>query len=287
MLNKTFCVEILAKNTKSGAVSEGSGYTIGPNWILTAYHVLFDDEADPRDLHFEIAWPQGPLDEQGAPNRITSDKQTIKLVWSLGGSCDLALLRCELPAPFRDAPGGAELLASALPESDVGRWKSFGYLWKIVSGTKTREDAETGEQKKEYLRDYHDPQGPVGVNHSSGEKTFWHVDVGGLDSAELWQGFSGAPVFVADRLVAIVTDARPGSRGKALHVSLIPPALEKAAGPSNQTLAKLFDIDLDKEYLEGLRSWFCPRFVACIKEATEDLAKEALALSSLLLLCHE
>ncbi len=53
-LKTEYCVEIRVPK-KNGKHQFGSGYTLGPNWVLTAHHVLFDDEID-TEKPVKITW---------------------------------------------------------------------------------------------------------------------------------------------------------------------------------------------------------------------------------------
>jgi hypothetical protein len=84
------CVEIRVL-LRDGDFEFGSGYTLGPHWVLTARHVLFPNGVD-DSKPIEITW----WDETGGTVKSTEPVARDKITWS-NQVHDIALIQCELP----------------------------------------------------------------------------------------------------------------------------------------------------------------------------------------------
>ncbi|RDH84312.1 MAG: hypothetical protein DIZ78_12250 [endosymbiont of Escarpia spicata] len=235
---------------EGGYVGEGSGYTIAPGWVLTAYHVLFRDADLNENQKITICW-------RAAPGKANVDPPSIKvkrnnIAWS-DERLDLALIRCELPELGVEIPNAESAIARSIPSEEEIHWKSYGFLSEL-------EDADGG-------RDTHGPSGTIGTINTQETTHSIQVKTGPLNTHELWTGFSGAPIFVKHKLSAIVLEANPGRRGASLRVVFIRNALDVVSGPDQKSLAELLGIDLSEDYVEALSKWFKPSFLYRIEQS--------------------
>ena len=91
-LSIELCTEISVPLKKGGHVGEGSGYTLGPGWVLTAHHVLFgDDVKEHANAKITIVWRKAPELASGKPPSVKVRRKAI--AWA-HPELDLALIRC-------------------------------------------------------------------------------------------------------------------------------------------------------------------------------------------------
>jgi len=204
-LKTEYCVQIRVPLRDSGDVGFGSGYTLGPHWVLTAYHVLFPPDHDPNGP-LEIQW----WDESGKPFETPAFPGRDAIEW-FSKAHDVAVIRC--PLPYDDVPAAREVLATQRPTSTD--CQAAGYLAGLLN--------QHQHQRRKSAN------GTLGVGSAQEITTDINdLDVK-LDDTELWQGFSGAPVFSpassAGRLVAVVRTVNTGE-SESLVASFIAPALD-------------------------------------------------------------
>jgi len=201
-LRTEHCVEIRVP-AKAGGPCFGSGYALAPHWVLTAHHVLFDEERDPNSETFQIVW----RDSQGHPIKPEQDIARDDILW-YNERHDVALIRCEPRHPYLVSPW--DLIAQRRPAPRC-RCDCVGYL--------------AGLQDEALLPRRKTPSGTLG-GYSPDEPT---ADIDDLsvqfEKDEDWSGFSGSAVFSGNRLVGVVRTVNTGESGKGLTLSFIAPAL--------------------------------------------------------------
>ncbi len=209
-LKTEYCVEIRVPK-ENGRHKFGSGYTLGPNWVLTAHHVLFGEEVDVAQS-FKITWRDtwrietGDEKEGGKELLVSRDD----IVW-YHEEYDIALIRFE--PSYRNVPGAWwELAQKEFTQKEI-EWQIFkagGFLSNLHDEAKKQRRVT--------------PQGSLGAC-SEGDKT---IALDGssvkLDDNEDWAGFSGSPVFVKGKLVAVVRTLKTGE--SSLDASFISAALD-------------------------------------------------------------
>ncbi|HHJ21173.1 MAG TPA: serine protease [Gammaproteobacteria bacterium] len=252
-LNTEYCVEIRAPLKTTGS-NFGSGYSLGLHWVITARHVLFDktvDETKPIEIRW---WNETETDWKGEPLPVDRDQ----IVWQ-NMAHDIALIRCEIP--YKNVPAAWGLILQHRPDGN-STCDCAGYLSHLKNGN-------NGQRRKT-------PVGTLGKSNSAA--TSAHINGLNviLEEGELWEGFSGSPVFSMStgQFFGIVTDFNTGEKGS-LVVSFLDSALDAQCDKS-QTLLK----DVPKFWLpptvETLRSWFKPLFLGRL-EKSEILTKQAIA----------
>ncbi|MFT5698653.1 MAG: hypothetical protein ACI8ZB_001508 [Desulforhopalus sp.] len=210
-LRTEYCVEIRVPKT-NGKNKFGSGYTLGPYWVLTAYHVLFGNDID-LNCPIEITWWDETAEQIQGGRPVTVNRKNI--LWR-SKRHDIALIDCE--PPYLDIPGVWDLLATDRPNGwDICR--AAGYLSNLHN--------VLGRQRRET------PEGKFGLC-SKGENK---IDIDNLSvtlhNDENWAGFSGSPVFSAEgKLVAVIRDVKSGEKG--LTASLVSAALDSTGDLRNQ-----------------------------------------------------
>ena len=248
-MKEKLCAEISI--VTGGRTLEGSGYAIGPHWVLTAYHVLFDDELDlTNDTQVIITWPAAdPIN-----GKLPSEKVTRQKIKWADKTSDLALIEC--PLPEGTVQTADELLQRSAPVNESS-WRSYGFLSEL-------EDSEGN-------RDAHGPKGTFGFSNKNKEAIPVTVTVGALDDAGLWAGFSGAPLFVRNKLSAIAVFSKPGHRGAGLGAVSVWKALE-LENEEGRSLADLLGINLEEDYADRLNKWFKPLLLKKISQS--DVVKD-------------
>ncbi len=202
------CVEIrVALIKEEGVLGFGSGYTLEPHWVLTAHHVLFPvgvDESQP----IKITW----WDESETKIKGEIAVHRDEITW-FNEENDIALIRCN--PPYEDVPSAWVLIGKSLPNQWVA-CKCAGFLSNL-------QNEEENQRRKT----------PAG-NFGGFSKNAIKADVNGLDveldDDELWEGFSGSPVFSGGKLVAVVRAVNTGQRGAGLVASFVSAALDKEGG---------------------------------------------------------
>lgn len=200
------CVEIRVP-LEEGDYSFGSGYTLGPHWVLTAHHVLFPEgmnDAQP----IEITW----WDESGTNEKDTKLVDRDELIWYCQAH-DIALIRCK--SPYENVVGEWSLFAQERPK-EWAECKCAGFLSKLYN-------EEDNQRRKT-------PTGKLGA-YSSKEIT---VDINDLSVSlkkdKFWAGFSGSPVFAEGKLAAVIRTVNLGEHGAGLVASFVAPALDIKGG---------------------------------------------------------
>ncbi len=199
---------------QNGKTWFGSGYTLAPHWVLTACHVVFPDKPRDTEKPITITW----WDETEKKTKGEMEIHIDAIRW-FNHEHDIALIECN--APYPSLQNAWALINPEYPTAQAG-FKSGGYL----SGLKNSH----GKQRRKT------PSGNLGDFSSQATQ----VDLGqlsvSLDDDSLWAGFSGSPVFVNDRIAAIVTQTNRGERGGGLVAALISPALEAIGAPDDIAL---------------------------------------------------
>ena len=229
-LTTEYCVEIRVPKKFTGKNKFGSGYTLGSSWVLTAYHVLFGTDVD-ESKPIEITWwdESAKKVKGGAP--VSARREDI-LWWHR--KHDIALIKCK--PPYSDVPGALNVVAMDRPQ-EGSKCKCGGFLINLLN-------EERQPRRKT-------PCGILG-NFSAGEIK---ADINGLNVSlgeeRNWAGFSGSPVFIADKLTAVVVRVNTGERGGSISASFIGAALDsKGDGRGQPVLRDLPDflISSDKNY---------------------------------------
>ncbi len=202
------CVEIRVP-LKNGKYCFGSGYTLGPHWVLTAYHVLFPDNLDDAQP-IKVTWWDESEDTVKDNRPVARDE----IVW-FHQALDIALIKCE--SPYVDVPTAWEQIDQDRPT----KWKkkkcqSAGFLSNLKN--------EAGNQRRKT------PRGTFALFSEKATK----ADINGsdvqLEDDALWAGFSGSPVFAGGKLAAVVRTVNLGEDGAGLSASFISPALDVEGG---------------------------------------------------------
>jgi len=213
ILKREHCVAIRVplKNKKNGL---GSGYSLGTDWVITAHHVLFPKNRD-ESQPITIFWWDETADQIKQKESIGQEQ----IVWS-NGDHDLALIRCKA-APYVDLPSAWDLIDTKEPPRGGAICECAGFLGKLLN-------------KKEDPR-FVDGDGKLGIGSPKQNTTRITMRGVELEKGEYWGGFSGAPVAVNDRLVAIVQARNTGEKNS-LTASFISPALDSKGGPNQVSL---------------------------------------------------
>ncbi len=215
MLEDKWLVQIFAED-QDGDSCIGTGYSIGNNLVLTARHVVFfNNRANNPDLR--MVWPG-----QNGHEISFSDED---IVFQGQDKIDVALIRCPEELPFTPP-----VVSLATKNPDVHeQWKSRGYLRAGKAGL-TRED-----------------KGVPGSIAGIGEDNSILELLSDLDVTEEtgWGGMSGAPVFLGDKLVGVIT-VRYTTIKKYLHAVSIPYLLEEesfreAVGLTEEATVRLIE----------------------------------------------
>ncbi|MCI5145934.1 MAG: serine protease, partial [Candidatus Electrothrix sp. AR3] len=221
-LTTEYCVEIRVPKKNSDKNKFGTGYTLGPHWVLTAYHVLFGDDVD-AGQPIKITWRDTWRDEIG--DQVEGGKQLSvnrdNIVW-YHQEHDIALIRFE--PPYKNVPGAWEELAQENAE-----WQDFrsaGFLSNL------HDEAEKQRRVT--------PEGSLGGCSEGENKIDLNNPTVNLHDNEDWAGFSGSPVFVKNKLVAVVRTVKTGENS--LTASFISTALDsKGEGPDQPVLRDIPD----------------------------------------------
>ncbi len=203
------CVEIRVPLKGGAYVGFGSGYTLGPHWVLTAHHVLFPDKLD-DSKPIEITWWDESED-------TVKDKQSVardKITW-FHREHDIALIKCN--PPYEGVP-------TAWEQTDQERQSEWRNKKCQSAGFLSNLHNEAGNQRRKT------PRGTFALFSEKALK----ADVDDLNvklkDDGLWAGFSGSPVFAGGKLVAVVRRVNVGESGAGLVASFISPALDAQGG---------------------------------------------------------
>jgi hypothetical protein len=164
----------------------GTAYPVGPNVLLTAAHVIGDAKGNAVQARW---WHQSA--ESGWINcgEVLWDGRTQT------PPVDVVLLRCEFPVPVRSEWGR---VTDARP-NDESQWSSEGFPFVGERWTK--------------------PVPLRGLTHSLGDNSaHFHLSVSaGADTEEGWQGASGSPVFVNERIIGVIVTSPQHFNAKRLE----------------------------------------------------------------------
>ncbi len=167
----------------------GTAYPVAADRLLTAKHVLHPENATGA---IDVCWVNLPGDA-GAP-------RSAQIEWQGGDGVDAAILRCAFPP-------GLELtsyvISRAQPPSGLP-WESAGFVRAGASTERRRRPTPlTGEIQPLA----HDPRRSgtfeLGVDYAAA-------------SAEDWQGASGSPVFVGQRILGVVASTERAFQARRL-----------------------------------------------------------------------
>ncbi len=173
MLNADWLVQVYAHD-KDGDPCIGTGYSIGNGLVLTASHVVRSkNRADNPQL--KLVWP-----EQDKHEMPFADAD---IVFDGGKDLDIAVIRCSQETPFKP-PKIEWLLTDPMLNA---AWASRGFP-RAGKELTTRDDLGV-------------PGKVAGLKKHVVELTT-EVDA---TEANGWAGFSGAPVFIGQQLVAVIT----------------------------------------------------------------------------------
>jgi hypothetical protein len=170
-------------------VMVGTAYPVAAGRILTARHVLADNEGaiDPSKL--EITWFYHKQDEL----RFRSNPASVQLIWDglknggETGKWDAVILKCEFP---RDVKVATPILEKRTPAAHE-EWESRGFPAIGIRDT----DLEPTSL-----------QGRTCGCHEADRKFQVIADGKGRD-ARGWRGASGAPVFVRGRILGLIIES--------------------------------------------------------------------------------
>lgn len=186
-MNKNMLVEIVASTSKGSPEGEsGTGYPIAQNLILTARHLLYDDD-DVLYPHIEIRWHYLHQEK----NDIYDWKCAKIEPTDLDEKLDVALLRCEFPEGIEH-----HCLMQEFNPNEEFEWESEGF-------------SEAGHQD--------DVSRKATVLAGEAYSAADHADCLVLterayaENKELWSGISGAPVFIkgSNTIAGVIVEAPP------------------------------------------------------------------------------
>ncbi|PPC89426.1 MAG: hypothetical protein CTY34_11475 [Methylobacter sp.] len=163
----------------------GTGYCIGNGLILTARHVvLFDGRHENPRL--KLVWPEQKFysEVKQANAEFTMSFTDEDIVFKGNSDFDIAVILCPKSTPFNPPKTN---LARANPKPTT-QWSSRGFPRAGKEGSIRTDLGISGT-----IQGIHSPRielnTPVQVNQENG-----------------WAGLSGAPVFVGNELVAVITE---------------------------------------------------------------------------------
>ncbi|GAB6040965.1 trypsin-like serine protease [Endothiovibrio diazotrophicus] len=207
-LNAEYSVQIRIRR-EDGKFKFGSGYGIGPHWVLTARHVLFGEGVD---ASASIRVSCGDVVEEVSRERIRWDDRDL----------DIALIRCD--TLFGDAPHAGEVLAGNRPTPEEA-WSGYGFSGILPGESEGRRELS--------------PMGRVGHYRAEKRRASFSSTTVTLKEDASWKGFSGSPIFVGGRLSAVAIKVNTGESGAGLVGSFVSDALDTAGGAEGRSLREL------------------------------------------------
>ncbi|MEU8158778.1 trypsin-like peptidase domain-containing protein [Micromonospora parva] len=165
-------VEVVVE--RADGIHRGSGYRVTSSTVLTARHVV--EGASRIEVRFDAGLP-------------TAARTTVEIT-NVDSESDLALLSCPNMDPVEPAPLGRVNAAAAVLDVHVAgfpRWKVRGGRFR-ESATEPGTAALLANRREGTLQIN---VAPPAVDPEQGRSP--------------WEGMSGGPVFVGDRLIAVVT----------------------------------------------------------------------------------
>lgn len=187
-MNPDHLVQVFA-HAAGGGGRIGTAYPVAADRLLTAKHVLAFEGATGQ---IEVRWYNlAGRDQEWRPAQIE---------WEGGEGVDAAVLRCEFPLGFVAAP---YLISCAEPWPEY-KWRSAGFVRPGASKERPRQPTPlTGEIL------------PLAANPSRSGTFELGVDYEAA-SAEDWQGASGCPVFVGQRILGLVASTQRSFQARRL-----------------------------------------------------------------------
>ncbi len=180
-MESSLIAKVLVPKT-NGKNAIGTAYPISKNLIITARHVVDFPDRDVSNP-ISIIWTD-ILDSNKKPHSV--EVSQLNILFNGGKTYDIVLIRCDTPIQVH----------SSLPISigqhpaEYEKWKSMGYphIGKETDGSRHKVSA-MGEIFPP------DTSSPILDLTSKGD----------AKEKEGWQGISGAPVFVGNTLIAVIT----------------------------------------------------------------------------------
>ncbi|MEI6706077.1 MAG: hypothetical protein WCK96_02960 [Methylococcales bacterium] len=180
-MESSLIAKVLVPKT-NGKNAIGTAYPISKNLIITARHVVDFPDRDVSNP-ISIIWTD-ILDSNKKPYSV--EVSQLNILFNGGKTYDIVLIRCDIPIQVH----------SSLPISigqhpaEYEKWKSMGYphIGKEADGSRHKVSA-MGEIFPP------DTSSPILDLESKGD----------AKEKEGWQGISGAPVFVGNTLIAVIT----------------------------------------------------------------------------------
>lgn len=213
-MDNRLVVEIRVPLANKKRANVGTGSLVGQNMILTACHVLYPRNYDPNGKICVRCHPDMDVnsDENGW---VYLERDKIRWRGSgsdnenqddINGKVDAALLAFEFPEEFHDAV----LFTIDCPEP-FDNWNGYGYPRAGVDDKMRRQlTGMIGEVIGVF------PGSPIlelGIKYHP-------------ESVELWKGGSGSPVFVNDKIVAVLSATPENYEGKKLFATRISTLLQ-------------------------------------------------------------
>lgn len=178
------------RRLENGKVRIGTGYPVAGDRVLVARHVVAEDGEEIDLTQIELTFFR-----HRQPDKKRTRVVPSRCAWDGGGTTawDAVIFECTFPECFDISKVG---LCNYRPRTDE-KWESEGF-------------PETGQ-----LQDRREPQPLKGTTHQCADdaKTFHLVVDGAAMSAEAWAGASGAPVFVGQRILGLITETRDAYGG--------------------------------------------------------------------------
>ncbi|MCI5162433.1 MAG: hypothetical protein D3917_10550 [Candidatus Electrothrix sp. AX5] len=258
-MNKNLIVTIFvpqAGQEKEGKI--GTGYPVAEDLILTSRHTIDGGNGEVR-----VRWHH--YKDEDAPGTGWIVQSVNDIVWKGEGELDVVLLRCPRPEKVPEEEWGR--IADKKPPSGE-RWESQGFPCAT---------------RCESVRS---PDDVSGTTESMADKVSYFVlnVTSPPKDSDMWQGASGMPVFVRDKIFGVVDSVPKNFDGKKLHavpcwkmfedttfVELIRGAQED---PLTKAIRYIEELFVDSLYEMALRKLFllCKREGRCevfFERATE------------------
>ena len=192
-----------------GKARIGTGYPVAKGVLLTAAHVVGDDDGNGVRARW---WHHGDEKAVAMCQKILWDGRTLE------SPCDVVLLACEFP----DAVSSNWGTVGAVKPQDHGKWASEGFA---------------------FVGDHHKKPVPLmGKTHSmgSGSKKFYLQVDASAETKEDWAGASGSPVMVKGCVIGVIVTC-PGSFN-AERIAAVP-MFRLLADPEFRTLVEYSEME--------------------------------------------
>jgi hypothetical protein len=180
-MESSLIAKVLVPKT-NGKNAIGTAYPISKNLIITARHVVDFTERD-VSKPISIIWTD-ILDSNKKPYSV--EVPQLNILFNGGETYDIVLIRCDIPIQVHSS------LPISIGQHPKGHeeWESMGYpqIGKEADGSRHKVSAMGGIFPP-------DQSSPILDLESKGD----------AKEKEGWQGISGAPVFVGDTLIAVIT----------------------------------------------------------------------------------